>query len=106
MSDASDVQSKIRELLAKNRVLLFMKGSKMMPACGFSASVVEVLNSLGAQYETVNVLADPEIRQGIKDFSNWPTIPQLYIDGQLIGGADIVRDMHAKGELAPLLQKN
>ena len=106
MSDASDVQSKIRELLAKNRVLLFMKGSKMMPACGFSASVVEVLNSLGAQYETVNVLADPVIRQGIKDFSSWPTIPQLYIDGQFIGGADIVRDMHAKGELAPLLQKN
>ncbi len=100
----ADVQTKIREMIEKHRVVLFMKGSKMMPACGFSASVVEVLNSLGADYETVNVLADPEIRQGIKDFSSWPTIPQLYVDGKFVGGADIVRDMNAKGELAPLIR--
>jgi len=101
----SDVQSHIREMVEKHRIILFMKGNKLMPQCGFSASVVEVLNSLGAEYETVNVLADPAIRQGIKDFSSWPTVPQLYVDGKFVGGADIVREMHAKGELAPLVKK-
>jgi len=101
----SDVQARIRELIEKNRVILFMKGNKLMPACGFSANVVGILNSLGAQYETVNVLADAGIRQGIKDFSSWPTIPQLYVDGKFIGGSDIVREMYEKGELAPLLQQ-
>jgi len=100
----NDVQARIRELIEKHRVILFMKGNKLMPACGFSASVVEVLNALGVSYQTVNVLADPDIRQGIKDYSSWPTIPQLYVDGQFVGGADIVRDMHAKGELETLLQ--
>jgi len=98
----ADVKVRIREMIEKHRVILFMKGNKLMPACGFSASVVEVLNSLGVSYETVNVLADPEIRQGIKDYSSWPTIPQLYVDGKFVGGADIVREMYAKGELEPL----
>jgi monothiol glutaredoxin len=100
----SDVQAKIREVIENHRVVLFMKGSKHMPQCGFSAAVVEILKSLGADFETVNVLADPEIRQGIKDFSRWPTIPQLYVDGKFIGGCDIVRDMHASGELAPIVR--
>lgn len=104
MSDP-DVKLRIRELIEKNRVLLFMKGNRMMPACGFSANVVEILNSLGAKYETVNVLTDPAIRQGIKEYSSWPTIPQLYVDGKFVGGSDIVRDMHAKGELTQILEQ-
>ena len=99
----SDVQSHIREMVEKHRIILFMKGNKLMPQCGFSASVVEVLNSLGAEYETVNVLADPAIRQGIKDFSSWPTIPQVYIDGQFVGGSDILMEMFESGDLQKLI---
>ena len=96
----SDSSAKIRDLVEKNKVLLFMKGSKTFPQCGFSARVVEVLKKEGVPFETVNVLADPEIREGIKDFSNWPTIPQLYIGGKFVGGCDIVTEMHQNGELA------
>lgn len=95
-----DVQAHIASLIAQHKVLLFMKGSKSFPQCGFSSRVVDVLKREGVPFETVNVLADPEIRQGIKEFSNWPTIPQLYVGGKFLGGCDIVTEMHASGELA------
>jgi monothiol glutaredoxin len=95
----SDVKSKISELVGKSKVLLFMKGNKSFPQCGFSSRVVEILKSEGVDFETVNVLADPDIRQGIKDYSSWPTIPQLYVNGKFVGGCDIVSEMHASGEL-------
>jgi len=95
----SDAKAKISELVGKNKVLLFMKGNKSFPQCGFSNQVVQILKKEGVEFETVNVLADPEIRQGIKDFSNWPTIPQLYVNGKFVGGCDIVTEMHASGEL-------
>jgi monothiol glutaredoxin len=93
-------QDKIRELIEKNKVVLFMKGTKAFPQCGFSSAVVEVLKREGVPFETVNVLSDPEIRQGIKEFSSWPTIPQLYVAGKFVGGCDIVREMHENGELS------
>ena len=91
---------RIREAIEKNKVLLFMKGTKAFPQCGFSSRVVEVLKREGVPFETVNVLADPEIREGIKAYSNWPTIPQLYVAGKFLGGCDIVSEMHASGELS------
>jgi monothiol glutaredoxin len=96
----------IRETIAKNDVVLFMKGTKMMPQCGFSSRVAGVLNYMGVEFADVNVLADAEIRQGIKDFSDWPTIPQLYVKGEFIGGCDIVTEMTLSGELDALLEKN
>jgi monothiol glutaredoxin len=96
----SDAKERIQQLIEKNKVVLFMKGSKSFPQCGFSNAVVEVLKREGVPFETVNVLADPEIRAGIKDFSNWPTIPQLYVNGKFLGGCDIVTEMHQSGELA------
>ncbi|WP_102226510.1 Grx4 family monothiol glutaredoxin [Acidimangrovimonas sediminis] len=85
-------------------VVLFMKGTKMMPQCGFSSRVAGVLNFMGVEYQDVNVLADPEIRQGIKDFSDWPTIPQLYVKGEFVGGCDIVTEMTLSGELDQLFE--
>ncbi|APR78327.1 Hypothetical protein A7982_03674 [Minicystis rosea] len=99
----SDIQSTIRETVEKNRVVLFMKGTKNFPQCGFSARAVEVLKKCGADFKDVNVLADPALRQGIKDFSNWPTIPQVYVDGQFVGGSDIIMEMFQNGELQKLL---
>jgi monothiol glutaredoxin len=98
------VKTNIEATLAQHRVVLFMKGTKSFPQCGFSGAVVEILKGVGVPFETVNVLADPVVRQGIKDFSNWPTLPQLYVDGKFVGGCDIVKEMHANGELAPLLR--
>jgi monothiol glutaredoxin len=95
----TDANTKISELVGKNKVLLFMKGNKAFPQCGFSNQVVQILKKEGVDFETVNVLADPEIRQGIKEFSSWPTIPQLYVNGKFVGGCDIVNEMHASGEL-------
>jgi len=95
----SDAKTRISELIDKNKVLLFMKGNKAFPQCGFSNQVVQILKKEGVEFETVNVLADPAIRQGIKDYSNWPTIPQLYVNGKFVGGCDIVNEMHASGEL-------
>ena len=97
------IRQRISELVAKNDVVLFMKGSRHFPQCGFSSQVVGILNGLVPKYETVNVLSDPEIRDGIKEFSSWPTIPQLYIKGTFVGGCDIVKEMHASGELAKVL---
>jgi monothiol glutaredoxin len=99
----SSVEGVIRELVSTKKVVLFMKGSRHFPQCGFSAQVVEMLNSLVPSYETVNVLADPEMRDGIKKYSDWPTIPQLYVDGKFVGGCDIVKEMFANGELAAAL---
>jgi monothiol glutaredoxin len=97
------LRQRIADTIAKDRVMLFMKGSPQMPQCGFSAAVVGVLKELGAKYGSYNILADNELREGLKEYSSWPTYPQLYVDGKLIGGADIVRDLHAKGELAKLV---
>ena len=94
----------IRDTVTSNDVVLFMKGTKMMPQCGFSSRVAGVLNYMGVQFTDVNVLADPDIRQGIKDFSDWPTIPQLYVKGEFIGGCDIVTEMTLSGELDALFE--
>src|SRR5215813_2613118 len=100
----SDVQQKIAQQVKDNKILVYMKGTKTFPQCGFSAAVVDVFNRLNVPYETVDVLSDPEIRDGVKVFANWPTIPQVYISGKFIGGCDIVREMYARGELQPLVQ--
>ena len=97
------LRKQISDLLASNRVVLFMKGTRQMPQCGFSAQVVQILNKLLPSYETVDVLDSPEMRDGIKEFSRWPTIPQLYVGGQFIGGCDIVREMNASGELQKII---
>ena len=99
-----DVHKYIAHLVASNRVVLFMKGNKSFPQCGFSAAVIEVLKRHGVPFETVNVLQDQAVREGIKQFSSWPTIPQLYIGGEFICGCDIVREMDASGELADKLK--
>ena len=96
-------QDMIRDTVATNDVVLFMKGTKAMPQCGFSSRVAGVLNYMGVDFADVNVLADPEIRQGIKDFSDWPTVPQLYVKGEFVGGCDIVTEMTLSGELDALL---
>ena len=99
----SDIQQTIRETVEQNRVVLFMKGTKNFPQCGFSARAVDILKKCGAEFKDVNVLADPAIRQGIKDFSNWPTIPQVYVGGKFVGGSDILLEMFQSGELQKLL---
>ncbi len=103
MSDPQ-VFERIRDEIGKNDVLLFMKGTPVFPQCGFSAAVVEVLSELGVKFNSVNILVDPEIRQGIKEFSQWPTIPQLYVKGEFVGGCDIIREMAETGELAQLFK--
>jgi monothiol glutaredoxin len=97
------LRKQISELLASNRVVLFMKGTRQMPQCGFSAQVVKILDKLLPSYETVDVLGSAELRDGIKEFSQWPTIPQLYVGGEFIGGCDIVREMDASGELQKII---
>jgi monothiol glutaredoxin len=99
----SDVKDTIRETVENNRVVLFMKGTKNFPQCGFSARAVEVLKRCGAEFKDVNVLADPAIREGIKVYSSWPTIPQVYIDGKFVGGSDILIELYQSGELQKLL---
>jgi monothiol glutaredoxin len=98
MSDA--LRTRIEELIHRNRVMLFMKGTKQFPACGFSNAVVEILKKEGVPFDSFNILADPEVRQGLKEYSSWPTYPQLYVDGKFIGGCDIVTEMHQSGELS------
>ena len=97
------VFERIRDEIAKHDVLLFMKGTPVFPQCGFSAAVVEVLSELGVKFHGINILVDPELRDGIKQFSQWPTIPQLYVKGEFVGGSDIVREMFQSGELKTLL---
>lgn len=98
-------RQRIADLVNGHKVVLFMKGTRHFPQCGFSGAVVQALNANKATYETVNVLADPAIREGIKEYASWPTIPQLYIGGEFVGGADIVRELHSKGELAAMIEK-
>ena len=93
------MHEKIAKDVAENDVMLFMKGTPVFPQCGFSAAVVQILSELGVKFKSVDVLKDPEVRQGIKEFSNWPTIPQLYVKGEFVGGCDIVREMFEQGEL-------
>jgi monothiol glutaredoxin len=99
----SAVKQRIDSLLSSSPIVVFMKGSKLMPQCGFSNNVVQILNSLGMPFETFDVLSDPEIRQGIKEFSEWPTIPQVYVNGEFIGGSDILIEMYNSGELRETL---
>jgi monothiol glutaredoxin len=100
-----DVKGRIEQSIAGSKVVLFMKGTKNFPQCGFSARVVQALKKVGEPFADVNVLADPEVREGIKEYSSWPTIPQLYVDGEFVGGCDIMREMYQSGELQTLLSK-
>ena len=103
MTDAA--HTAIKSEIDANDVMLFMKGSPQFPQCGFSAAVVQILNYLGVEYGSMNVLADEDVRQGIKSFSDWPTIPQLYVKGEFVGGCDIVKEMFENGELRPMFQE-
>ncbi len=95
-----DLRARIESIIHSGRVVLFMKGTRQFPACGFSNTVVQILKKEGVAFETFNILADPEVRQGLKEYSSWPTYPQLYVDGKFVGGCDIVTEMHESGELA------
>ena len=101
----TDTASRIDEIVRSNDVVLFMKGSTLFPQCGFSARAVSILDHLGVSFETVDVLQDPEIRNGIKEYSDWPTIPQLYVKGEFVGGSDIMMEMYEAGELQQLLDE-
>jgi monothiol glutaredoxin len=103
MSDA-DTQDRIKSLVQQHRVILFMKGTKDQPMCGFSARALQVVKALDVPFETVDVLADPAVREGVKVYSNWPTLPQLFVDGQLVGGSDIVYEMYESGDLQKLVE--
>ena len=103
MTDQTVIE-RIRSDVNGNDVVVFMKGSPIFPQCGFSAAVVQVLTNLAVKFKSIDVLQDPAIRQGIKEFSNWPTVPQLYVKGEFVGGCDIVREMYETGELQELLQ--
>jgi monothiol glutaredoxin len=100
----TDAKSQIEEKITNNNVVLFMKGTKDMPQCGFSSRVAGVLNYMGVEFADVNVLADEDVRQGIKDFSDWPTVPQLYVKGEFVGGCDIITEMTLSGELDTLFE--
>jgi monothiol glutaredoxin len=101
---AQDVVERIQQAVSSNKVMIFMKGTANFPQCGFSAATVEVFQELGVPFETADVLTDPELREAIKRFTNWPTIPQVFIGGKFIGGCDIVREMYESGELQSLLE--
>ena len=101
----ADVRERIEKVISENPVVLFMKGTPQFPQCGFSGQVVQILDYLGAPVVGVNVLEDADIRQGVKEYANWPTIPQLYVQGEFVGGCDIVREMFQSGELATLLSE-
>ena len=94
MTLTPELKAKIQDLVTQNKIMVFMKGSKLMPQCGFSNNVVKIFNLLGVSYETYDVLNDPEIRQGIKEYSHWPTIPQVYVDGEFLGGSDLMIEMY------------
>lgn len=99
-----ELKERIDTLVEENKIMVFMKGNKLMPQCGFSNNVVQILNKLGVPFETLDVLADQEIRQGIKEYSNWPTIPQVYINGKFVGGSDILIEMYNNKELQQLVE--
>ena len=99
-----ELQERLDKIVHDNKVVVFMKGTKLMPQCGFSNNVVQILNVLGVPFETVDVLADSDIRQGIKEYSSWPTIPQVYVNGQFVGGSDILIELYQKGELQEMVE--
>jgi monothiol glutaredoxin len=99
-----ETKARIDQLVQKNKILVFMKGNKLMPQCGFSNNVVQILNILGVSYETVDILQDEELRQGVKEYSSWPTIPQVYINGEFIGGSDIMIELYQNGELQQMVE--
>jgi monothiol glutaredoxin len=105
MTDANPVLARIDSDVRSHPVVLYMKGSPVFPQCGFSAQVVQVLSELGVKFQSYDVLSDDTLRQGIKEFSNWPTVPQLYVQGEFVGGCDIVREMYQSGELAAFLKE-
>ena len=100
----SATKERLDQLVQNNTIMVFMKGNKLMPQCGFSNNVVQILNVLGVPFETVDVLADPDIRQGIKEYSNWPTIPQVYINGEFVGGSDILIELYQNGKLQEMVE--
>ena len=102
---SQDINARIQGLIDANPVFLFMKGTPTFPQCGFSATVISILDHMGVRYESANILEDADLRQGIKDFSSWPTIPQLYVKGEFVGGCDIVREMFQTGELKTLFEE-
>ena len=99
-----EVKERIDNLLQQSKIMVFMKGSKLMPMCGFSNNVVQIINTLAVPYETFDILEDQEVRQGIMEYSNWPTIPQVYINGEFIGGSDIMIELYQKGELQQMVE--
>ena len=99
-----EVQARIEKLIQDNKIMVFMKGSKLMPQCGFSNNVVQILSVLGVPFETFDVLADSDVRQGIKEYSNWPTIPQVYINGEFVGGSDILIELYQNGKLQEMAE--
>jgi monothiol glutaredoxin len=101
----SDVLAEIEQEVKGNPVVIYMKGTPRFPMCGFSAATVEVLNEVGVPFKAVDILADADKREGVKAYTRWPTIPQVFVGGEFVGGCDIVRELHAKGELAPLIRK-
>jgi monothiol glutaredoxin len=101
----TDVRDRIEEVVRNNDIVLFMKGTPLFPQCGFSSRAVAILDHLGVKYETVDVLQDPEVRAGIKDYSDWPTVPQLYVKGEFLGGSDIMMEMFQAGELQALVDE-
>jgi monothiol glutaredoxin len=100
----ADIIEQIEQSVRKNKIMIFMKGTRNFPQCGFSAATVQVFENLGVPFETADVLADQELREGIKRYSNWPTIPQVYIDGKFVGGCDIIRELYENGELEPMVK--
>jgi monothiol glutaredoxin len=99
-----ELKERIDGIVNSGKIVLFMKGTKLMPQCGFSNNVVQIMNMLGVPYETFDVLDDPEIRQGIKEYSSWPTIPQVYVNGEFVGGSDILIELYQSGELQQMLE--
>ena len=99
VENPTEIKATIDKLVKENKIMVFMKGTKLMPQCGFSNNVVQILNTLGVPFETFDVLSDYNVRQGIKEYSNWPTIPQVYINGEFVGGSDILIELYQKGEL-------
>ena len=104
MTLTPELKTKLEQLISSDDVVLFMKGSRSFPQCGFSASVVNILNTLIPKYSTVNILTDPDVRNGLKELSNWPTFPQLYVNGELVGGCDIAVELYQSGELKQILE--
>ncbi|HEY6418945.1 MAG TPA: Grx4 family monothiol glutaredoxin [Candidatus Binataceae bacterium] len=100
----SDARERIESAIKGNKIMIFMKGNRSFPQCGFSAATIQIFEELGVPYETADVLSDPELRDEIKSYSNWPTIPQVYVDGKFVGGCDIVRELYENGELEPMVK--